>query len=361
MLKPRDVLILTGLALIEGLTHFGAWMGDSNGYITIVHFFLGTATKLEWLQTGHWHGYLRPLIPAFASPLAMFINGALAISIVNLVFLVFGTLFTYQLTQHFTGNSFYGLLGGILYASAAPNLIWGVAVLTDGPGYAMVAFGFYWILVRHKTTIGNSIVTGLLLAFSLLIKETTIILVFFLGIQIALDRSKQNWRSIMSFMLVSVIALGLASAWGILVVGKTYLTFYNEGIVYSGGQYAGALAHPQTFLRSILGAFYLTLIFAILGFTALTESQTKDCLRIIIASSILLIAWSTSPQARFSFLLFPAIIPMAAVGIRRFAAQLWQTSWFRFLTIQGWMWAFTIIIVLYSNFATRPFILIPGA
>lgn len=123
MQNNRYIALLAIFSLLEGLTHFGAEMGDSIGYVSITHIFMGIANQLE-ATTAHWHGFLRPIVPILAAPLSFILDTRTAIATINLSFLVIGTIFTYLLVSRLLDNHLLGFVAGLFYASATPNLIW---------------------------------------------------------------------------------------------------------------------------------------------------------------------------------------------------------------------------------------------
>lgn len=353
--KLNYAMALVIFALAEALTHFGAWRGDSNGYFTIVRFFMGTATPIEWAQAGHWHGYLRPVVPALAAPLAFLTGARSAIAIVNVAFLMIGTCFTYLLVSRLFSNNLYGFIAGVCYASASPNLVWGVAILTDGPGYAMLAVGFYWLLYHFKPSWRSSVITGVLVGTALLVKEITVILVAFLVIQLIFHRS---WAYLKSVLIVVSIAAIMTSAWSFLVVGRTYLNFYGEAVVYAGGSYEGPLAQPRAFLDSIIRAFYMCIPFAIVGFFRLSDEQVKTHVKLLLAGLALLLVFPWI-DSRYTFILFPAVISMTPIGLDHAASILASWSWSRFLTRSQWLQLITIAIVVCTNLTFIKFVNLP--
>lgn len=358
-LKTPIVLVLS-FALLEGLTHFGNLHGDSMGYISMVHWFMGQATAEEaivhWRGIGQgntydepllsWHGFLRPVVPGLATPLAFIFGASTAIAIVNLGFLLLGTFFTYLFTARFFKNDLLGYIAGVCYASAGPTLVWGVAVQTDGPAYAMLAVMFYTLCFWSRPGVKSGIVTGVLLGLSLLVKEITIVLAFLMLFLLLSQRTKER-------LTYTIVALGIAAAislsWGLLVVGKTYLSFYGEGIRYAGGAYAGAFAYPVIFYDTITRGFHALIPFLILGFFLVEDKHLKVLVRILLAGSVLLLAWPTLPEIRFTFILFPVVIPLAAFGMDHAATILANRTWFRLFTKTQWVGIILAGIILYTN------------
>lgn len=339
-----ELVTLSLLAILEGFTHFGAWHGDSINYVSITHIFMGTATPLE-ATTAHWHGFLRPIAPILAAPLSFVLETRTAIATVNLSFLVIGTVFTYLLVSRLLNNDLFGFMAGLFYASATPNLIWGVAILTDGPGYAMLAVGYYWLICHFKPNLKISLLTGFLLTFCLLVKETNIILIAYLGIQWLSDSG--NRRKNLPYYVLPVLMAALVTSLWMFVAKISYLDFFNIGIEYAGG-YSSPLLQPKVFISSVIRAFYVLLPFACIGLFQLLDREMKQHLRILLSGLALIIPWSSMPDPRYTFILYPSVISMAVIGVNHASQTLANWSWFRSINKQQWntIFVFTIIACL---------------
>lgn len=77
------------------------------------------------------------MVPLLSVPLSFVIDYGHAIALVNMGFIVLGTIMTYFLVTRLFHQE-VGSVAAISFASAIPVLAYGVAVLTDGAGYAML-------------------------------------------------------------------------------------------------------------------------------------------------------------------------------------------------------------------------------
>jgi len=257
----------------------------------------------------------------------------------------------YRFTSRLFKNDLLGYIAGICYASAGPILVWGVAVQTDATAYAMLALMFYMLSFGPGPSVKSGIITGVLVGVSLLVKEITIILAFYMLILLLSDRNKKRFT-------YTVIALGIAAvislSWSLLVVGKTYLSFYGEGVYYAQyaqhvGVYAGPFVSPKYFYASTTHAFYALIPFIILAFFLVKDEYLKEFVKILLSGLILLLAWPTLPEIRFTFILFPAVIPLAAFGIDHASTTLANRTLFRLFTRTQWTAIVLTCIVLYTN------------
>ena len=336
------------VAVLEGLTHFGIWHGDSSGYVSMTKLFRGTASIDEALVT-HWHGIVRPMVPFLAVPLSYATSYKDAIATVNLGFFVLGTFFVYLFTKKLL-NSQAALISGLCFASAFPNLMVGAAVLTDGPGYAMEIVVIYFLLfvLEKKRDLGSSLLAGALIGIAVLTKETNlIILPVFLLLRFFLHRDR---LTVSTMLLTLILAIAIPLTWSQLV-GYNYLTFYREGLAYITPGYKGALTNPILFSLSFVYAFALCIPFAFMGFFLVDDGKFKILLEILLSAGVLLLLWPTNPEYRFAFLTFPATLPLAASGISQATQVLSRRPWFNRLGQRAWLILLLILIMIITNAA----------
>jgi len=335
-------------ALSEGLTHFGIWLGDSSGYVNIVKLIRGIANAEE-ARVFQWHGMLRPVVPFLAVPFSYLVDYRDAIAVVNLGFFLLGTLFTYLLARELLGND-VAFISAVCFASAVPSLAFGTAVLTDGPGYAVQAILLYFVLhvLEEKRDTCTSVLAGVLIGIGILVKETTFIVLIFLVFRFFLRRGRLR---IPQMMLIAIIGIGIPMGWAQLI-GQSYLGFYGEGLAYRSPGYKGALVHPTLFALSAVYAFYLCLPFAFMAFFMINDDAFKTICEILVSAGVLLVLWPTSPESRFTFLTFPAVLPLAAYGMCQASQILCKRPWLKMISEKSWLTLLLMATVFYTNIVT---------
>jgi len=335
-------------ALLESLTHFGTWHGDSIGYVNIVKLFRGTAS-IEEAQAVHWHGILRPVVPFLALPLSYLMNYRDAIATVNLGFFLLGTLFTYLFTRKLLSSD-AAFISAISFASAVPSLVFGTAILTDGPGYAMQIILLYFLLfvLEERRDLRTSILAGILIGIGVLTKETSFAIVAFLLLRFFLHRDR---LTIANVLVVTALGIAIPLAWAQLV-GYSYLGFYGEGLTYHAPGYKGPLVHPRLFVFSAVYAFYLCLPFAFTAFFTIDDDRFKTICEILLSVGILLALWPTAPEGRLTFLFFPAVLPLAALGISQASQILGRRPWFKVISQRSWLILILLVALTYTNAIT---------
>ena len=335
-------------ALVEGLTHFGVLQGDSEGYTNMVKLFKGTAT-LQQAQVLHWHGILRPIVPLLAVPLSFLVTDRSAIAIVNVAFVLLGTYMAYQLGRKLFGEE-AGFISALLFASSIPILADGTAVLTDGAGYAMLGTLTFVVLfvLPEKQDLRTVIITGLLVGLGILTKETNFIVLLLLWVSFLINRDKLKGSTA---IIVTAIALLISFSWA-QYVGHSYLQFYGEGLAYDTPGYKGPLLHLNIFVLSWQYAYsFILLPFAFLGFFYVEDEKFKTLFEVLFSTGILVLLWPTLPEGRFTFLTYPAIIPLAAFAISLASTILARRPFFRRLTSNRILWLGLILtaVIVYNN------------
>lgn len=334
------------LAFVEGITHFASFQGDSPGYVNLVKAFRGTATPTERSIMSNYF-VLRPVVPALAVPFSYLMSYANAVAAVNLGFLLLGTYVVYHFVSRLMMRREAGLAASICYASAFTNLVFGVAVLADGAGFAMLIVSLYAILfLLHDTR--SSVLVGLIVGLSILTKETNLIAVIFLLIHYLRVRRDVHF---LPFAIVAVIGLGLAFSWSALV-GFSYTKLYLLQFTYATPGYKGALVNPKLAASQIWNAFNFTLPFAFMALFLVTDDQFKTVIECTIPALVLFIASPTYIQSRFIFLAFPGILPLAGFGIVEAAGVLARRPWFGKLSKEHWLLFLLFMLVLYTNVVT---------
>ena len=317
-------------------------------YIEIVRFLRGSGNS-EILQ---WHGILRPVVPLFAYPLSFLMSYGNSIAFVNLGFIVLGTVMTYFLGSRLFDRE-VGCIAAVSFACAIPVLAYGVAVLTDGAGYAMLVTVIYVALFRlpEKRDLRMALLLGLLFGAAVLTKETNFIGLVFLWFRYLINR---KGFTVANVIVVTVVCLLVSLSWSHLV-NHSYLGYYGEGLRYQTQTpgYKGPLLNVKGFSLSAEYAYALLLPFAFLGFFIVDRDAFRKLMEILISTGALVVLWPTPPESRLTFLTFPAVIPLAAFAISHASSILGERPAFGKLDRRYWLVLILLAIILFDNFYTR--------
>lgn len=334
------------IALLEGLTHFGSLQGDSQAYIDLVKFLRGAGNS----AIIQWHGVLRPVVPLLALPLSFIVDYADAIALINLGFIVLGTVVTYFLGYRLFGK-IAGCVSAICFGCAIPVLAYGFAVLTDGAGYAMLVTLIYAALFKlpQNRDYRMAVILGLLFGGAVLTKETNFIGLVFLWVHFIFNR---NRITVANVLVITAVCLSISFGWSHLV-NHSYLRFYGEGLQYQTPGYKGPLLNTRGFLLSVAYAYAPLLPFTFLGFFLVERDAFQKLMEIMISTGALVVLWPTPPESRLTFLTFPAMIPLAAYAILQASAILGDRPAFRKLDKRYWLVLIVLVIIIFDNFYTR--------
>lgn len=292
-----------------------------------------------------------------AVPFSFLVSYGSAIALVNLGFIVLGTVITYLLSARLLGDE-VGSISAFAFASAVPVLANGFAVLTDGPGYAMLVTVIYAVLFVMPSGVNfsrRSVLIGVLVGVSILTKETCFIGLIFLWIRCILDRETLGFRNA---IVVTVIAVAISLGYSQLI-GHSYLTFYQEGLQYGAGApgYKGPLLHPRAFLLANEYAYSILLPFALLGFFMVGRDQFRTLLEVLVATGALVLLWPTPPESRLAFLTFPAVVAFGALGVTQAADILSARPFFGEVNRRYWVLLILIALIAINNISARRLIL----
>jgi 4-amino-4-deoxy-L-arabinose transferase-like glycosyltransferase len=285
-----------------------------------------------------------------AFPLSFFMSYGDAIAFVNLGFILLGTVMMY-----FLGSKLFdrevGCISAVSFASAIPVLAYGVAVLTDGAGYAILVTVIYVTLFElpEKRDLRIAFLIGLLFGAAVLTKETNFIGIVFLWIYYFVNRRK---FAVANILIVTVVCFLISFGWSHFV-GHSYLGFYGEGLQYQTPGYKGPFINVKGFLLSAEYAYALLLPFVFLGFFMVERDAFRKLMEILFSTGALVVLWPTPPESRLTFLTFPAMIPLAAYAISQGSAILAERPVFGKLDKRYWLVLIMLAIVVFNNFYTR--------
>jgi hypothetical protein len=246
-----------------------------------------------------------------------------AFAIVNLVLWCAATLLMFFFVEKITQKSYVSLLAAGFFTVAYPLLVYGDAVLTDMAGFFFVLLGVHmivnWDILRSTYT--KVTVSAGIMAIGILSRET-VACVFIVALLWALI-SKSSLTKLVLFLAIPFAALfawaaleGL-SVWGFALVQVTY----------------AATNQPLSESQRILMWLYTLrvafrpdlLVLAAVGLlTSVRQRTWVKYLAILAAISVFLLAVPGPVDYRFTFLLFPAILPLAAIGTLQLSAFISQ-------------------------------------
>lgn len=346
------------LAISEGLTHFGHIFPDSGDYVALAYAFEGVSHP----SIGFTARYLQPVIPFAAASLNFVIkNMAFSFAILNMILWCGATVLVFKLTFLFTGSREPSLLAALYFAAAVPLLVYGDAVLTDMGGYFFMILSVY-LLVRWnlpKASLSRILVSSMIFTLGIMTRETYVSFVIILVISFLLSR---RW-SLKIVPLLGIPAF-LSLVWS-SIVGVSYWNAYLAEVTYGSTHHlAVAIAQKATaYLYTLRLAFRPELlVLAAIGFlyVCLAREGIVTHVSVLLGGSVFLLALPVVDY-RFTFLLFPSMMPLAGLGTMQLAsnvAKRMSGEKYRALMITLEVVIMLCVLVL-ANWTTRSYVAFP--
>ena len=368
MKGTRDQWAVTGLvalSLAEGLTHFGQSYVDSGDYIQVALFFSGKMSQFTGL--GRWR-LLRPVVPFLASLLGHVMTLRVAFGAVNLVFWCASAVLMFYFTKLLTNDIRSAAISAVFLSSAIPLLILGAAVYTDMAGYFFILLCAFIILRWDlpRANLKRIILASLIVEIGMLSRETVAYVLLFALLYCLLTRG--SFPRIIVFV---GIVVGLSALWATLA-GLSYTNWIVvSGVNASPYPREGLLSGAQELLRSVLyafGEYPIVLALFVLGFLRVSDlRKLKVYLSLLIPAILLLAVWPV-PGTRYSFMLFPAVLPLAGFGVEEaydfvVKSALVSTIWPSFKGSSRYLlvfqWLIVAVYVIMTNLITRSYVSFP--
>jgi hypothetical protein len=357
MRLSTDKLMLVGLlifTLAEALTHYGQVYPDSLGYFSAAHFFQGHASA----GASNFR-LLRPVIPFLASLINYFVDIRTSFAMVNLVFWCASAILMFYFTKLLTKNLYSSLFSSALFTSAVPMLLFADAALTDMGGYFFILLGTFLVIkwnIPHAS-LRRVCLTGLVLGIGVLTRESVASVLIFAIVWTILSKG-----SVSRIATLCLIPLAMSLAWS-QALGVSYVTWYVQGgLVFAGAHQAlGPMRRALRTLGSIVysfGRYPVALAFAAFGFLRIRDRDYfKIHISVLIGALAIILAWPVI-DTRFSFILFPSVLPLAGAGLEDayrtiFNSKLIQTNWSSFANSAWSRYAFLIFVFGVCAFITN--------
>ena len=222
-----------------------------------------------------------------------------------------------------------------LYAVSLPLILYAARVLVDAAGYLTIVLGLWvieWIFEKKEIKWYHSCVVGLIFGMFLLVRDSIVILIPYFGLRYLYHLHTNKELNKENMWKACAVLFSFAS---ILLIPELLFTwYYNVGSVLSGK--AAAITAGKYSLLGWLkfiivhgAAFHIVYLLAFFGWKKEQDKERKifytfyGLCALMYLIGIQLVAL-TSP--RFSMVLFPVLLPLAALVIISIAEKWKQTS-----------------------------------
>ncbi len=322
-------------------------LSDSVIYSSTMNYFKGDSKAFEAYADQAPGFGARPLWPFLAWPLSYFFSDFVAFSMVNVLFTLGTIILLYWLATHLFDEK-TGLLAGLLYAMSLVPIAYSSRPLTEAGSYFFLILLIYYVEVRVKQyRLKELFGLSLLLALSLLHKESALFLLLYLALDVGyrwnLSIAIKKGFTVLVTFIISLIPVSL---WK-YVTGTSWFRTRVSRINRETLTWAGI---PALLFRSFI-TFHLGWLFALYGFWKDTNKHRRSfyvkCLLAI--APLVIYAWIFAPpfSPRFAHFLFPLVIPAFAFGLQQFVKD-------RKLS-DKWIWGIVIAYYIISYFGASLF------
>ncbi|MFQ5911512.1 MAG: hypothetical protein ACE5IJ_12460 [Thermoplasmata archaeon] len=361
--RKTGYLILVGSALFNISWTFGHRFLDSRIYLTAATFFLG-ADPSEFRLGASNALQLRPVVPFLTSLLSPVVELDVAFAIVSSVFWLGTCLLLFKLTQILTHSYVGGLWAGLLFNFSAPVLAFGASLLTDMTSWFSLTLGLY-LLARWKgrMSLSRTVASALVVGVGVLTREIvlSLVLAHLLAVAWGRDTSRRDLLRLGVFLLFAALPVVLWNWY----LGKSLLIYYQEGPQKTISSYSapgpsawevtlyGSLdidartlpllvLLPLRWTGSLVAAFHGALALALIRFReSIAATKALRLWPYLIATVPVFLARSFM-ELRLMFILFPVILPIAAVhltGLGRKGAWVMAAYALASYALAGALWA----------------------
>ena len=300
-------------------------MPDSRGYLQVIEVLQGNIDVTSIISNDDKSRFLRPLGSLVALPFSYIFGARNGFIIGNSIFYLLSVVLIYMITERLYSEKI-ALYTSLLYASSPVVTTFGIAIIQDmGIWFFYLGSIFFtlWFFredsmheVRNKAI--HLFFIGLFIGLGLLMKESVISGYIFLCLVVFFSKYASKYSFHQKFGIVGITFIGLLIP--VIINSIVVYKYFN----FSYFTWTSNLSRSELYVtiynlaKSSIMAFNLFIPFFIIGFYKEWKKRTNGYfdvfVMIIISSSIIILGWPYF-STRFIFLMFPAIIPLAAYGI----------------------------------------------
>ncbi|MGA2784720.1 MAG: hypothetical protein ABSF09_08495 [Candidatus Bathyarchaeia archaeon] len=308
--ESRITICLLALTLVEGLTHFGQVYPDSSQYIATALYFQGTGN----ISGFAFKTLLRPIIPLLASALGYLVGISTSFGIINLVFWCGACLLMFEFTKFITRDMRVAFIATVMFTTSVPILFYGASVLTDMGGYFFILLATYLIFKWDipKASISRIVTAAAIVGLGVLTRETVASVLL-----IALAWALLSKGSLPKTILFGAASMAIAILWTTASGTSYWNWFMSQTQFQTTYQHLTLEGRILTWFQTIYLAFRPEgVILAVIGFIAAKRiGILRTLATMLIGLAGFLILTPGVVDYRYTFILFPAVLPLAGLGV----------------------------------------------
>ncbi len=327
-------LSLIAVCLVSGWMYYDTVLVDTQAYVPSVYYMQDKQLQeYDVVRVTESYAFKRPVEILFASILEPLTGVRQAYSLMNMLILIITTFLVYFYVKKLLKEESTAYISAVLFAVSLPIILYATRVLVDVAGYLTLIIGLLaveWVFDKKEIQWYHHAFIALLFGISLLVRDTIVILFPYYVLRYTY---REGFRKIFSLWpLICAIIPQLLFMWwfqvGFLLSGKSS--------AITAGKYS--ISGWLKFFIVHVAAFHILYIFAYFGLrNENKEMWIKYGMYAVSAVTYLVgiqLVALTSP--RFSMVLFPVLIPLAAVGITYIAKKTSHPNTIFLLCIVGY-------------------------
>lgn len=280
----------------------------------------------------------------------------------NLIFYFLTCLLIFEIIRMVFKDEWQAFWGGLIFITAPPLLLYGLAYQTDMPGWFFEIMGIYATLrLFDKLTERalSPLFIGFILGIGFLWKESALAGVVFFSVYILITElpAKQKWALWLYAALGFLIPVLVSS---VIVYHYSHYTFWSW-YRYQSSKPLGDDYHVVRFIQEAVRTFHVSWILLVVGLfrflrVYLQDQIDADEMRFLIASGATLLLWPIwpYPSNRIFYLSAPFLAGVASYGTRVFGEKRGSI-----LVVLAGVFNFAVM-ALWSAFGTRGLVYVLG-
>jgi len=291
---------------------------DTVQYVSTIKYISGDPTAEVFLKR-----ILSPMPILIGAALSPVLDAKNALVAQNLVFYFLSVWLVFFLICRLYHNEKQAFYGTVLYITAYPILAFGLASLTDMPGW------FFYILsvllslnFLKKPQLKTALLAGIMAGFGMLFKESVAAVPIFFA-SLLFIASQLSFKEKLKYISVYAIAFLFFPAINSIVLYNLYSYSYIDAFRLGGlhpegysGFYIVSFARIIIETGRVLAIGWLFVLIGALKEFALKNRERAKILLALIPPSLSVFLWSF-PHNRMIFIAFPLLIPLASFGLLR--------------------------------------------
>ncbi|MBI5073051.1 glycosyltransferase family 39 protein [Candidatus Woesearchaeota archaeon] len=334
------------LSVLGGLLYYNTVLVDTQAYVLSVYYLEGNSLgQDDIVRVIASYAFKRPVEILVAAMLEPLVGVRQAYSLINMLLYIATTFLFYVYLKRFFRKEEeqkqnqqekeraeqLAYLGAVLYAVSLPLILYATRVLVDVVGYLTILLGLLLIEYVKEKKWQWHLLLGIVLGFFLLVRDPVVILFPYYFFVLMKQKGKNVIEKTGRFLSVAAVALLPEIIFTKLAGVGTVLS--GKAAAITAGKYS--LMGWFKFTIVHLAAFHVAYLFAMFGWKKETENEKEHRTEnnkqrlffykaygisaVLYLVGIQLVAL-TSP--RFTMVLFPVILPLAAIGILSLAEKM---------------------------------------